>query len=83
MDEPNALDQLSGRVKLLTRLVWLQTALLIVLSARVIFGVDAAGWALGLVLLALVVRFFAWMVNEGRKPLQPQSDSASGGEPAQ
>ena len=78
MDEPNVLARLNGRVTLLTRFVMLQTALLVVLSARVLFGEEAAAWAFGFVLLASVVRALAWMVKDSRTPLQPQSDSAAG-----
>ena len=78
MDAPNALAQFSGRVTLLTRIVLLQTALLIVLSVRVLFGEEAAGWAFGLVLLGFFVRAFALMVKDSRTPLQPKRHSAAG-----
>ena len=78
MDEPNALARLSERVTLLTRLVLLQTALLVVLSARVLFGEVAAAWALGLALLAFGVRAFAWMVKDSRTPLRAGGDAGAG-----
>lgn len=75
MTDSNKIAELSKQVATLTRLVLLQSALLLIVFARVLFGESTALLALGAVLVIVAMWALAWMIKDSRTPMQAQSDA--------
>lgn len=74
MVDQDTIAQLGRQVTTLTRIMLLQSSLLFIVFARVLFGENASMLAFGVAFLGIVVWGFIWMIRDSSKPMRPASD---------